>query len=712
MSSTHRANAHLPSPIHDLTATVRAPACALSDADGQIRATGMQGLFVSDLRVLTEATVRIDGHEPYSLARMPEGPGVSRFVAVADGFAESGPDPTVRVERLRRVHPDGMTEDILVSSTATRVVRASVTLDLRCDLTALDQAKAGRSGPDARADRTSDGLTWIGDSVTATVTTDAARVRTDPAHLAWDIELAPHQQISLHWTVRVSERIAVLVTPTALVEWERPRVSADDRRLVRLVDQAMDDLEALRLAEADDPAGTFLAAGAPWFLTLFGRDSLWAARMMLPLGTRLAETTLRTLARRQGTRTDPLSGEAPGKIMHELRHEDPRLGAATGIGATGRPAAYYGTIDATPLWISLLTDAWRWGLPADAVRELLPHLRRALSWLEHDADPDGDGFVEYIDRSGRGLANQGWKDSADAVRFHDGTLAQPSIALCEVQGYAHRAALDAAELLDTFGQVGEGDPWRAYAADLSERFRQRFWVSGPLGAFPALALDGTGRPVDSLTSNIGHLLGTGLLTRDEEATVARLIAAPALSSGYGLRTMSTVDEGFLPLSYHCGSVWPHDTAIVILGLVGTTATAAASSLVAGLLAAAEAFDYRLPELYGGDSRADLRRPVPYPGACRPQAWSAAAAVTVLQAGLGLTVDVPRGEVRVDPMPGLGAVSACGLSIAGAPVDIAVDRDGRVTMSALPAGLRWIQDSAEGAGLIDPDHRSGAPTSCR
>jgi glycogen debranching enzyme len=418
----------------------------------------------------------------------------------------------------------------------------------------------------------------------------------------------------------------------------------------------------------------------PWFLTLFGRDSIWAARMMLPLGTGLAAGTLRTLARRQGTRVDEHSAEAPGKIMHELRHDDARISESTAL-----PSAYYGTVDATLLWISLLADAWRWGLAESTVASLLPHLHRALYWLEHHGDPDGDGFVEYIDHSGRGLANQGWKDSFNAVRFHDGRLARAPIALCEVQGYAHRAALDAAAILEAFGG-GDPDRWRQYAADLSAKFRSRFWTDGALGSYPAMALDADGRKVDSLTSNVGHLLGTGILSADEETTVASLLAAPTLSGAYGLRTMSTLDAGFDPLSYHCGSVWPHDTAIALLGL--TSAGADAAPLIQGLLAAAEAFEYRLPELYGGDSRDEVGRPIPYPGACRPQAWSAAAGITVLQATLGLTVDVPRGEVRLGARrtPSTSEIAVRGLTIAEHRVDIAIDRDAHATVSGLPPHL--------------------------
>ena len=467
--------------------------------------------------------------------------------------------------------------------------------------------------------------------------------------------VAPHARVVLRWSMTVEDTGAVML-PGPRGDFARPTVTGNDQRLTRLLDQSLDDLAALRLTTAIDDGDTFLGAGVPWYLTLFGRDSLWAARMMLPLGTDLALGTLRALARRQGTKLDPETGEAPGKIMHELRRAD--------VTVEGRlPAVYYGTIDATLLWISLLHDAWRWGHDPAEIAGLLPALQGALGWLADHADPDGDGFLEYLDPTGRGLANQGWKDSHDAVRFHDGRLADAPIALVEVQAYAYRAALDGAALLDAFGRPG-GSLWRAYADTLAARFREAFWVDG--GRYPALALDRDKRPVDALTSNIGHLLGTGLLNSDEEARVAAALGADDMSGAYGLRTMSAADGGFAPLSYHCGSVWTHDTAIVAAGLAKAGFPTEAAHLIDGLLTAGEAFGFRLPELYAGDARADITRPMPYPASCHPQAWSAAAAVLILQAWLGLDPDVPNGVVRLRPLP--EAPTVVGLRIAGHPVD--------------------------------------------
>jgi glycogen debranching enzyme len=338
------------------------------------------------------------------------------------------------------------------------------------------------------------------------------------------------------------------------------------------------------------------------------------------------------------------------------------------------PPLYYGTIDATALWICLLHDAWRWGLPEEDVRSLLPALEAALGWLRDHADPDGDGFLEYLDESGTGLANQGWKDSVDSIRFADGSIAPGPVALCEVQAYAYEAAMGAADLLDHFGRKGALQ-WREWAAAMQLRFREHFWVGEGRRRFPALALDGRKRRVDSLTSNIGHLLGTGILSDEESRLIAGLLTGEELSSGFGLRTMSRAEGGYSPLSYHCGSVWSHDTAIAIHGLIRSGLSDAAFGLVEGLLAASAGFGYRLPELYGGDARSGADRPLPYPAACRPQAWAAAAIGPIVQALTGLKVR--NGELvaeRPASAPA-GALTVSPVRFGGRAYVLTADRDG-------------------------------------
>ncbi len=651
--------------LHDLVATVCAPTSALSGSDGQIRSNGVQGLFFADARVLSEVVLRLDGLEPAAIGHAPAGAGITQFVALARNLGDDHPDPTVRVERTRRVTPSGLAEEIEIVSTASGEVETTVTIDLAVDFAPIDLVKSG--GTAVAAEPVSPGR-WERDGVTVTVT----------GPLTWHVVLKPGERALLHWECQAEDSKAVVFAPAGPVEWSRVTVRADDRRLARLVEQALADVTSLRLTDGED---TFLGAGVPWFLTLFGRDSIWAARMLLPVGTDLAAGTLRVLARRQGRRVDPKTGEAPGKIMHELRRQAFVLDGA----GHQLPAIYYGTIDATLLWISLLHDMWRWGHPVVEIEALLPQLEAALGWLSDYADPDGDGFLEYIDTSGNGLANQGWKDSGDSIRFHDGRFAEPPIALAEVQGYAYRAAMDGAALLAAFGRPG-AQRWQAYATALADRFRAQFWVDG---GYPALALDRDKRPVDALTSNIGHLLGTGLLTEAEEKSVATALSGPAMSGGYGLRTVSAGDHAFSPLSYHCGSIWTHDSAIVAANLANSGHPSAAMTLIDGLLSTAEAFDFRLPELHAGMSRAELSRPMPYPASCRPQAWSAASAILLLNTLLGVQPDVPGGQVRITPLAGtpLGAITAQGLQLAGTRFTVALDAHGGLTVDSLPAQVK-------------------------
>jgi glycogen debranching enzyme len=666
-----------PEPMHDLVATVAAPACLLGDRDGQIRPAGVAGLYVCDLRVLHGAQLSMDGIAPTGLGWAATGPNSTMFNGIVGGIGDESPDPTVRVDRTRIVRPDGIDEAIRIRSTAAAPIRTTISLRITPDLTPLTTIREGREGAPLTASVHADALTWSLAGVTVETAAVGAELDARTCTAVWGIDLGFGEEITLRWSVRVRDHASPMVAAHGPTGWSSPVVTAADPRFGRLLERSLEDLASLRLADAASPDDTFIAAGSPWFMTLFGRDSIWTARMMLPLGTGLAETTLRALASHQGTRVDVASCEEPGKIMHELRRDS--VGLWPAAPSNGGPAVYYGTIDATLLWINLLADAWRWGMPDDVTAGFLPALRKALGWLADYSDPVGSGFISYLDRTGRGLANQGWKDSGTAVRFRDGAMATPPIALCEVQAYAHRAALDAAELLEAFGEApSEAARWRDYAARLADRFRQRFWVDGPLGRHPALALDRDGRPVDSLTSNIGHLLGTGLLTKDEASMVARLLGTPALAGGYGLRTMSDLDAAFDPMSYHCGAVWPHDTAIALLGLAtmpgDADARATAAILTDGLLAAAEAFDYRLPEMFSGDSRADTGRPLPHPAACRPQAWSVAAGVALLQTALGISAHGPHG-VRATPLiPRMRAVG--NLRFAGLPLEVAIDAEGQ------------------------------------
>ena len=681
--------------LHDLLTAAAAPTQGWSGPDGQIRSTGAHGVYHGDVRVLSRAVLTVDGAEPEAVAAGPAGPRSGACVEVVslvrplDG---PGADPTLRLRRTRTASPGGVREVLEVTAATAEPVDVPLELTLACDLAEMEQVKMGRAtravaavpgepGPDPSGAL----LVWPGDGTTvqavAVHAPDAEADLADPSApvLRWHVRVVPGCVTTLVWDLRVTQAAGAVVgaapdSPT----WSTPRVESADRRLTALVGRALADLESLRMTTTSAPGDVFLAAGAPWFFTLFGRDSIWAARMLLPLGTGLAAGTLRTLAARQGRVVDPTSAEQPGKILHELRSKALDLGD-DGTGDRVLPPVYYGTVDATPLWVTLLHDAWRWGMPRAEVEALLPAMEAALGWMSDHGDADGDGFLEYLDGGGQGLANQGWKDSGDSVQWRDGTLADGPIALCEVQGYAHEAALAGADLLDAFGRPG-ADRWRDWAAELAARFRAQFWVRDEVGPYPAIALDAGKRPVDSLTSNIGHLLGTGLLDADEEAVVAARLGRPDMDSGYGLRTLSTTSGGYWPLRYHGGSVWTHDTAITVVGLARAGHGDVAASLVEGLLAAGADLGFRMPELHSGDARGSVPAVVPYPAACRPQAWSAASAVALLTAVLGLTPDAEAGTVRLRPLrpSPVGALRVSGLRVAGQDITVAVDAAGAVS----------------------------------
>jgi len=656
--------------LHELVTVLSAPTVALSEHGGQIRPDGAQGVLHADLRVLSRAVLEIDGVEPVPVSGGLLNARTARFIGVPRALGDDIADPTVRVERERMIAPGEVRELIRTVSFTDAGVSAELTVTVAADLASLSEIRSARAdGTPVPIELAGDGLTWGEGPVRVTLSApgaDLAVSDTGIARLRWLVRLPGRGTHEVGWRISVTDSGAAVVaarpfrlngsrgngSQTADSPWARVSAKADDPRLPALFAQSFADADALRMAAGRAADDTFLAAGAPWYFTLFGRDSIWAARLLLPFGWRLAAGTLRSLAAFQGRHVDKETAEEPGKIPHELR----------------RGSVYYGTIDATPLWICLLHDAWRWGMPGTEVAALLPSLRAALAWMRDYGDSNGDGLLEYIDESSHGLANQGWKDSGDSIRFADGKIASPPVTLCEVQGYACEAAMHGADLLAAFG-AGDVAQWRDWASQLAANFRAKFWVSDERGSYPALALDSGNRPVDSLTSNIGHLLGTGLLTSAEESLVAARMVGPDMDSGFGLRTMSMRNGGYNPLSYHCGSVWSHDTAIVMRGLVRGGHAAAAATLADGLLAAASAFGWRLPELYSGEPRVEAHWATPYPAACRPQAWSAAAIGALTQALLGLDADVPSGTVTVRP-PGLRADGAGG--VGGAGVRLHVD----------------------------------------
>ena len=450
-------------------------------------------------------------------------------------------------------------------------------------------------------------------------------------------------------------------------------VSSDDRLFDRVLARSLRDLELLR-SELDGQA--YFAAGVPWFATLFGRDSLITATETLAFVPEVAEETLRLLGGLLGRTLDDARDEEPGKVLHELRVGEPATLGETPF------ARYYGSVDATPLWLCLLRDHADWSGTLHLFRELRTQVDAALGWMEHHGDLDGDGLLEYRRGAPSGLVNQGWKDSPDGVPDAAGQPLEAPVAVVEVQGYAIRALRGTARLFELDGEPARGAELRERATTI-ETALERLWLAD--AASYAIALDGDKRPGSGLTSNQGHLLWAGAVSDDRARSIRDVLMGPRMLSGWGVRTLAEGHPRFNPLGYHIGSVWPHDNALIAAGLRGYGFDQDFTRVFEALLEAASLLDaYRLPELFAGYPRAASESPVPYPVACRPQAWAAGAIPYLLTSGLGLSPDGLSRRLRIvrPSLPSwLDRVELSGLRVAGASVDLRFERAGeRVTLA--------------------------------
>jgi glycogen debranching enzyme len=504
--------------------------------------------------------------------------------------------------------------------------------------------------------------------------------------LRWSFSLAPGARHDISWVVW-SSQVPVPDAPDAALFPDVPQLSADDGAVayhawtrgttavqtdhelfnMTLV-RGMNDLRLLVNA-GPSPGERYIAAGVPWFSTLFGRDSIITALQVLAVRPQVAVETLDVLAARQATEVDDERDAEPGKILHELR--------------TGEMAAthelpfrpYYGSVDATPLWLILLGATYDWTGDRALVDRLWPNALAALEWIDRWGDRDGDGFVEYSRRSEKGLLNQGWKDSHDAIRDRSGRQAEPPIALAEVQGYVFDAKTRLARLARVRGETDLADRLESEAATLRERFEQAFWVEDQ--GYYAMALDANKRPADALGSNAGHCLWTGIVSPARARSAAERLLGPDLFSGWGIRTYASDQAGYNPLGYHTGTVWPHDTSLAAAGLKRYGLHEEANKVVSGVFEAAQKFpEFRLPELFCGFDRETSPQPVPYPVACSPQAWAAGAPFLFLQTMLGLQAHAERAELelfRPNLPDWLGKVTLTNLRVGDAAVDLLFHR---------------------------------------
>lgn len=623
-----------------------------SDASGDMEAHEAKGFFYRDVRHLSSWHVLVDGEpiEPLSSRRVDY--YSARIV---------GGDQNVTVRRDRFVS-EGMHEKVVVQNLSAKPRNVRVEVGYRSDFADVMEAQqggngAGRSWTERKA--RSVALWHERDGYRrGTVLTFNRRGTVDGKRARFRVRLAPREEWSLAIDVTPvvdGKRWPPLLRgdsfhedarkmPLSLDEWleQTPELLTDHVALERTYRQSNLDLAALRIRpDTVTIKHAMPGGGLPWFMTAFGRDSLIAAYQALPFHAEMAQAALEALAEMQATEWDSWRDAEPGKIPHELRR-----GTLAALGEIPH-TPYYGSHDSTLWWLIVLDEYHRWSGDDAFVRRIESNARAALAWLEGPADGDGDGYLEYQKRSDSKVAldNQCWKDSHDSIRFADGRQAEPPIATCEIQGYAYDARLRAARLArEVWDDEETAQRLENDAAELKRRFNRDFWVK-ERGHF-ALALDREKNQVDSLTSNIGHLLFSGIVEERHAPATVRSLLREDMFSGWGIRTMSERDDGYNPLSYHCGSVWPHENAICAEGMRRYGFVDEAARVADALLDAAEAFTNQLPEVFAGFERDEVRMPVEYAGALKPQSWAAGTPLQMIRTVLGL--DAERGRLRTNP----------------------------------------------------------------
>ncbi|TLM87142.1 glycogen debranching N-terminal domain-containing protein [Pseudarthrobacter sp. NamE5] len=630
----------------------------ISSGTGDISSdSGTNGAFFQDTRIISDWVLRINGSLREPLVAQRPKPFEATFVGRAK-WPDGRFDSPLVVRHTRHIGA-GLQDDITLENYSSESVDCDIELLVEADQADLFDVKVGRTSQHPEPVRT------VRDGQLVIETSHNGHKRGSAVHARG--ATVSSEGLRFHTTIPPRGKWATSVIVVPLINgqapagafsddglprhregvrrhrhWEQnvPVITVGDASLQALLNRSQSDLGSLRIFDPHHPERAAVAAGAPWFMALFGRDSILASYMSLMVDPNLAAGTLQTLAGLQGRKVDPDSEEEPGRIPHEVR-----LGVTAGLSLGG--TAYYGTADATPLFAALLGELSRWGLSEDIIESLLPHVDRALEWIDHYGDRDGDGFVEYLRPNDHGLINQGWKDSWDGINFADGTMAEAPIALCEVQAYVYSAYVGRSLLARWSGDVALEQHWAQRAADLKAAFNEKFWL--PEKGYFAVALDKDKRPVDGLTSNIGHCLWLGIVDEDKAASVVEHLMSPQMFTGWGIRTLASDMGAYNPVSYHNGSVWPHDTALVATGLMRYGFVEEAGRVASGIFEAAEHFDGRLPELFCGFDRGEFPGPVPYPTACSPQAWAAAAPIQLIRALLRFDPVHTRGVVHLAPI---------------------------------------------------------------
>ena len=660
------------------------------DRRGDLRPgpTSRHGLFFDGTRFLSGLLLMVGGRLPLLLSSGIRGENDGLFVHQTN--PDLGPPEAPQLERdtvhiVRRIElAEGHCRiSLTLLSYATEPVALPLELRFAADFADVFEVRGARRPRRGRLlpARDADGALELG-YVGLDDTLRSTRIRFTPeperageAAVRFPLVLEPGRDHVLELSVTCEQRRAEQPLGASFAKAGRSRrddgrgrLSTSNPAANAWIHRSSADL-AMMTVETEH--GAFPYAGVPWFSTPFGRDALVTAYQVLWLDPNLARGVLHFLAAHQADRTADEADAEPGKIVHEMRGGEM---AALGEVPFGR---YYGSVDATP-WFLLLAAATHERTGDDALlRRLWPHLERALAWIDGPGDVDGDGFVEYARRSATGLGNQGWKDSRDSIMHADGSLADGPIALCEVQGYVYAAKRGLARVARRFGEAERAARLDEEAEMLREAFARAFWCED-LGTY-ALALDGKKQPCRVRSSNAGHALFTGIAHPDHAAALAQTLLSADHFSGWGVRTLAASEPRYNPMSYHNGSVWPHDNALIAAGLARYGETRAATTILGGLFEASRAMEYRrLPELLCGFELRSGEAPTLYPVACSPQAWSAGAVFLLFQAALGVSVDAPQRQIRFSRPalpPSVEQITLQGLAVGDASLDVRIERAG-------------------------------------
>ncbi len=677
-----------------------------SDLEGNLDHGGDYGLglYSKDTRFLSHFRMRVSGRDPVLLSSSSERAYMSHVDLTNPDLYEGDeltvPQQTLNVRRIRAIN-GRLFERVRVKNYNAHAVTLDLEFTFGADFADIFEVRglAARSNGELEPPRVEGSRAEFGylgrDGVHRITRIDFSttpdRLGVDGALVtaAFRLHLGPYQTKVVGMTVEpiVDEAapppmdfdVAVHELRRSYEEWEREstQIVTDNELFNQLLDRSLRDLRAL-YTETD--GGSALAAGIPWYVTLFGRDALIGSHQLLMVNPRPAREALEVLAAHQGTRHDDWRDEQPGKILHEVRQGE--LARAGIVPHT----PYYGSVDATPWFIILYAQHFRWTGDLEFARKLLPAAEAALRWIDEYGDLDGDGFVEYLSRSSRGIRNQGWKDSHDSIVHADGRLAEPPIALAEVQAYVYLAKMRMADVYSSLGDEATAEWLLAEAHTLRKRFNEAFWMDDE--KYFAGALDSDKRQVRTVVSNPGHALYCHIVDEEKAAALAKRLLAPDMFSGWGIRTMSKAAAAYNPMSYHNGSVWPHDNALIAAGLKRYGFARSTNRVATALFDAAIHADYlRLPELFCGFTRRTPNRPVSYPVACSPQAWAAGAPFLMLQAMLGISARAHENLLTVNKphLPAwLNTVEVRNLLAGRSRISIVFRREGEITSFSLLA----------------------------